>query len=464
MGMRDDYKFLQIKDALPCLNQKVNLIGVIVEHSVPRWTKGTDCFCSLKIIDESHQGPGITVNIFCEDMEKLPRVASAGDIILLAHIVMKNHGCDVYALFNKKFSAFALYEGKYCSDLNPYQISSKFHPRDQDKKFIAELREWLAGFQLEAGSKESSLLREIREGERFDLVCKILHKCEVTEDKWMIFVWDGTDAPPVTIQSKLEDEVENPLPLQLEPMPLSREILCTFPAVGTILRVIIDQGNEKLGIHLLNTGKWVRFVNIICEVHAGLWRGVIKPFTKLQCFPDEDPLILQRQRLYDERIFSKWERMPFTSFPWHSRITETDYRHVPFVTLMDVLTCLKVTAKFKCVVRAVAAYPWQAEDFCSPSGTYRIRLTLEDPTARIHAFVYAKDGEKFFEGYPPVDVLKRKRNKLLGVDESECGKRINDAPTRNPPWIECCLKSYYLVKTDAWGSRNYRIFGTKLVG
>ncbi|XP_057952664.1 protection of telomeres protein 1a-like isoform X10 [Malania oleifera] len=423
MGMRDDYKFLQIKDALPCLNQKVNLIGVIVEHSVPRWTKGTDCFCSLKIIDESHQGPGITVNIFCEDMEKLPRVASAGDIILLAHIVEPQIG----------------------------ELEKPCLVSTVDLPFLK-------------GSKESSLLREIREGERFDLVCKILHKCEVTEDKWMIFVWDGTDAPPVTIQSKLEDEVENPLPLQLEPMPLSREILCTFPAVGTILRVIIDQGNEKLGIHLLNTGKWVRFVNIICEVHAGLWRGVIKPFTKLQCFPDEDPLILQRQRLYDERIFSKWERMPFTSFPWHSRITETDYRHVPFVTLMDVLTCLKVTAKFKCVVRAVAAYPWQAEDFCSPSGTYRIRLTLEDPTARIHAFVYAKDGEKFFEGYPPVDVLKRKRNKLLGVDESECGKRINDAPTRNPPWIECCLKSYYLVKTDAWGSRNYRIFGTKLVG
>ena len=57
-----------------------------------------------------------------------------------------------------------------------------------------------------------------------------------------------------------------------------------------------------------------------------------------------------------------------------------------------VLHTLQVTAKFKCVVRVVAMVPWHAKDFCSPSGTYRMRLTLEDPTARIHSFVYAEDG------------------------------------------------------------------------
>lgn len=56
------------------------------------------------------------------------------------------------------------------------------------------------------------------------------------------------------------------------------------------------------------------------------------------------------------------------------------------------LMTLQVTAKFKCVVRFVAAFPWRVEDFRSPHGTYRIRFTLEDPTARVHAFVYAEDG------------------------------------------------------------------------
>lgn len=53
---------------------------------------------------------------------------------------------------------------------------------------------------------------------------------------------------------------------------------------------------------------------------------------------------------------------------------------------------LKVPARFKCVVRVVAAMPCQAEYLRSSDGTYRMRLTLEDSTARIHAFVIAEDG------------------------------------------------------------------------
>ncbi|XAR63970.1 hypothetical protein NMG60_11024143 [Bertholletia excelsa] len=390
----DDYRFLQIVDARAAINQRVNLIGVIIETSIPRHSKGTDCFCTIKVVDESYSKPGISINFFAEDMEKLPQVESAGDIILVSHVVMKTHGPEVYGLYNKKFSSFALYEGKYSTNNSPYQVSPKFRPRDQDKKFITGLRKWL------------------------------------------------------------EDEMQNSLPLLLEPFALSRDILCTFPTVGTVLRVIGDQGCEKLGIHL-KSGRWVKFVNVICERHAGLWRGLLLPSTKLRYFHNDDPIILQSQRYYDERLASKWARMPLISFPWHSRVTETDYEDVPFVTLMDVLTYPEVTAKFRCVVRVIAAFPWRAEDFRSSLGTYRIRLTLEDPTARIHAFIYAEDGEELFGGYPAVDVLTRKRNILLGINEND--------DNRNPPWVECCLKSYYINKSDAWGSRNYRIFATRIV-
>uniref|UniRef100_A0A5B7BNF8 Putative protection of telomeres protein 1b-like isoform X1 n=1 Tax=Davidia involucrata TaxID=16924 RepID=A0A5B7BNF8_DAVIN len=458
----DDYKFLQIVDAMASINQRVNLIGVVVETSIPKQSRGTDCFCKIRIVDESHSSPGISVNIFAETMEKLPHVESAGDIIQLSRVVMKTHGQEVYALFNKKFSSFALFEGKHGTNFVPYQVSPNFHPRDQDKKFIVGLRKWSADKELDAGSNKFLSLKEIREGEHLNLLCKVLHICEVTKGRWMLFLWDGTDTPPVIIKSKLEDEMENPLPLQLEPFPLSRDILCTFPAVGTVLRVIVDQGSEKLGLHLLKTGRWVKIVNIIFDFHAGLWRGLLMPFTKLRYLPNDDHLVLLTERFYNERVLSKWDRMPFLSFPWPCHITETDYEDVPFVTLMNVLTYSQVTAKFRCVVRVVAAFPWRAEDFRSPHGTYRIRLTLEDPTARIHAFVYAEDGEKFFGGSPSVDVMTRKRNMLLGVTENDDGKEIKDGP-RNPPWVQCCLKSYYLSKSDIWGSRNYRVFATKLV-
>ncbi|GER32953.1 protection of telomeres 1 protein [Striga asiatica] len=466
----DDYKFMRIVDAVTCVNQKVNLIGVVVETSLPKKSKGT-----ARIIDESWTAPGIFINFFAETMEKLPNLECVGDIVIVSHVVVINllslhivlvkmRGSDVYALFNKKFSSFALFEGRQHSgkELVPYQISSKYKPREEDKKFVTALRRWTVQHKIE-GINEYLSLREIKEDERVNLLCKILHVCQVKEDEWVIFVWDGTDTPPASVDSKLEDEIENPIPLQLEMPPLSRDTLCTFPSVGTVLRMFVDQGNEKLGITLLKTNRWVKLIGVKCEVRAASRCAMLMPFSKLCYLPDDDSVVIERLRSYSERISSKWGRIPFTSFPWPSHITETDHPDIAFVTLMDVLTHPEVTYKFRCVVRVVAIFPWRAEDFTSHNGVYRVRLTLEDPTARIHAFLYAEDGRKFFGDVDSGDKITRKRNMLLGnADDGDATAMKN--VSRNPPWIQCCLKSYYLDKSNIWGSRNYRIFGTTIVG
>uniref|UniRef100_M1BWJ1 Protection of telomeres 1 protein n=1 Tax=Solanum tuberosum TaxID=4113 RepID=M1BWJ1_SOLTU len=185
--------------------------------------------------------------------------------------------------------------------------------------------------------------------------------------------------------------MENPLPLQPVDFILQRDVLCTLPPLGTVLRVIVDRCNEKLGINFLKSNRWVKLINIRCELHAALWHAVLMPFTRVCYLSDEDDIVLQRMSQYDERRKSKWGWMPLSSFPWSSDIAETDYPNVPFVSLMRALANPKVIGKFHCVVRVVAAFPWLAEDFRSPSGVYRIRLTLEDPTARIHAYLYKED-------------------------------------------------------------------------
>ncbi|XP_022137389.1 protection of telomeres protein 1a-like isoform X2 [Momordica charantia] len=450
MESRDDYKFMEIRDAIASINQKVNLIAVIIEFGFPRRTKGTDYFCAVKIVDQSQPKPGITANIFAESLEKLPHVASAGDIIQLSRVVMKTHQGEIYVVFNKKFSSFALYEGQYGTSFQPYDVSPKFQPRDLDKKFILSLRDWLVGFELDEGSTNFSFVRDIKESKHVNLICKD------AQDGALAFVWDGTDAQPISIDTKLANEIDNAH--QLGPM-LPRDKLCTLPSVGSILRLIFDKGTEKQSLCVLESGKWVKFINVLCEMQVGFFQIVVTAFSKLRYMPEEDHAIQARQRSYEERLASKLGRISFWSFPWPSPITEVDYNDEPFVTLMDVLTYPKVTAKFKCVVRVVAVYPLQAKDFCSPEGTYRVRLSLEDSTARIHALLYAEDGCKFFDGHPSVDALTRKRNKLLGVSAS--GE--NEASIRNPPWVQCCLKSYYLNKQDLWGSRRYRLFGTRLV-
>lgn len=89
--------------------------------------------------------------------------------------------------------------------------------------------------------------------------------------------------------------MEDPLPLQLEASPLSRDTLCTFPPVGTVLRMVTDRGNKKLGINFLKPNKWVKVVQVKCEVHAGLWRAVLMPSSMVYYLPNND-LILERER------------------------------------------------------------------------------------------------------------------------------------------------------------------------
>uniref|UniRef100_A0A166HUI8 Telomeric single stranded DNA binding POT1/Cdc13 domain-containing protein n=1 Tax=Daucus carota subsp. sativus TaxID=79200 RepID=A0A166HUI8_DAUCS len=382
------------------------------------------------------------------------------DALIAINQKMKTHNSEVYALFNKRSASFALYEGKGGSKFVPYQVSSKFRGREQDKKFIAGLRQWLGDSQLDSGEDDLLSLKDIRENEHLNLVCKVLHICEVTKDERILFVWDGTDTP-VAKQKKQEDNVEDLLPLQLECPPLQLDVIRMFPTVGTVLRVYIDSGSEELGLHILKTGRWVQFMKMKCEIRKGMWCGVLMPFTKIRYLVDDNKHVFMCQRDYDERLKLEFGRMPWMSFPWPSHITETDYPNVSFCTLMDVLTYPEVTAKFKCVVQVIDVYPWRVEDFHSPLGTCRIRLTLEDPTARIHAYVYAEDGVHFFGGSQPIDVLKRKRNMLLGI--CSCDSNESKNALRDTPWVQCCIKSYYLDKHNTWGSRRYRIFGTRLV-
>ncbi|KAF7813516.1 protection of telomeres protein 1b isoform X1 [Senna tora] len=463
MGTTEHYKFLPIRDAMKSINQKVNVMGIIFEFGFPKRTRGTDYCCTLKIIDESHHQTGMSVNIFAETSEGLPHVAANGDIIQLSNVVVKTHGGEVNAVFNKKFSSFALYSGKDTDDFVPYQVSSKFHRRDMDKNFVVKLRKWLVNFHLFEDSSNFPMLREIKEGDCCNLACKILHFCEAVNDEWMFFVWDGTDAPPNSISAKVEDEMHNPFPLHLEPTPLPRELLCTFPTVGSILRITYDQGIEKNHTQILHIDKWVKIVNMRLEVHAGLWRGVLTPYTKLRFTPNDDCLVLERQRwlstLLARKITENIRSVIRLCFPF----TETNHDNVLPVTLMDVLTHSEVTAKFRCTARVVAATPWPAEKFFSPIGAYRMRLTLEDPTARIHAYVYAEDGVTLFEGKSDNNILTDKMNILLGVTVCDNGTVVKRA-LRNPPWVHLCLKSFYTSKHDVWGSRRYRIFDTKIVG
>lgn len=254
--------------------------------------------------------------------------------------------------------------------------------------------------------------------------------------------------PPCSFVAKSER-----LPLCVEPeMMLPTHVLRTFPTFGSVLRIIVENVTEKQAIQCLQPGQHVKFLNLFLQVNMGLWSATFSPSTKMQYTMSREMQSFSPQR---EKFSSRWN--PITrciSSPSHSGITGVAHEDAPFVTLMDILTYSNVTAKFRCVVRFIQVFPRDVRNFHDLNGKFKLLAILEDATARIHASLYADEGDKFF-GCDPSDeeALIKKLNKLLG------GDRINEAP-RNPPWVQCCLFSYYRNKNDLWGSRRFRIFDT----
>ncbi|XP_010452557.1 PREDICTED: protection of telomeres protein 1b [Camelina sativa] len=448
MEIRDDYKFLRIQDAFKALHLHVNLIGVIVELG---FSTGSDCSCTLKIVDPWHSGSGLPVKFVARTTQTLPRVESIGDIILLSRVKIVLINRKITALCNETSSSstFALFNGKHGVGFVPYQSLPKFLIREQDKSFLSNLREWLITYKFEDGSCCFTPLKDIKEGECSNLSCLIVHISKVYKDKWYIYVWDGTELPPCNILVKSER-----LPLCVEPDMLPTYILRKFPTFGSVLRIIVDRVSEKQAIHCLQPGQHVKFLNIFFQVNMGLWNATFTPSTKMQYTVSREMQAFSPQSMRGEKFSSRWNPITRCISRSHSGITGVAHEDAPFVSLMDILTYHNVTAKFRCIVRFIQVYPQDIRKLRDSNGKIKLLAILEDATARIHASLYADEGEKFFGcDQSDEEAIVKKMNRLLGGEEME------QVP-RNPPWVQCCLVSFYKHKMDQWGSRRFRIFDT----
>lgn len=106
----------------------------------------------------------------------------------------------------------------------------------------------------------------------------------------------------VLLKHSLNAEGEDPLPLNLDIVPLSRKILQTFPCVGTVFRIVVRKYFEE--IPQLSDGCWVKLCNLTCELHYGIWRGLLHGSSKVHILSDEDENVKSNMR-YD-----------CFSFPW----------------------------------------------------------------------------------------------------------------------------------------------------
>ncbi|MCO5581580.1 hypothetical protein L7F22_035468 [Adiantum nelumboides] len=401
----------------------------------------------------------------------------------------------------KHGASFLVFDGKDGLGHTPYQVSShNYTLQDHDCQIIDLLRSWSRSQPLNSGSSDYLVtISGIKEGSYFDLCCKIMAVYHQESSHVIIlYVWDGTDAPPAYLavssatqgrDGNNQDPVAESRPEGLP--PISREAVSTFPPLGTVLPVIPDIPIEELPLQLPTPGSWIKFRNLTCRIRNGIYEAVFVHESKISFLPPTSDLAAKCERNFQERTHDESGCLPqWASKPLHS-ITVTDYEHISFSTLRQILNHQQVTFKFRCLVRVISIFPSAIEEFCVQQSSstfpsmlpnwqegppkagymYRLRLTLEDPTARINAYLCDVDAEHFFNGHPATDLhnasatkgaLQRKVQELLGLEEySSYGSSKSDI-RYNPPWIKCCLKSYYLQKENPWETRRYKIFGTIL--
>lgn len=90
--------------------------------------------------------------------------------------------------------------------------------------------------------------------------------------------------------NSLELKGSRSFPLHFEDFPLSIEVLYTFPAFGSVLRVSTSQSFKEIP-RLLGGGQWVRLLNMFCELHNGIWNGTLQFFSEIQLLSDEDSIV-----------------------------------------------------------------------------------------------------------------------------------------------------------------------------
>lgn len=307
---------------------------------------------------------------------------------------MKIYKGDYYIQYQKRRSSFALFEGKGWGDA-AYQTSADYVPTRHGKDLLQQLKSWLLDPSRTSTVSCLCRMKDIKIGTEIDLVCKVLYILALSTDEWMMFVWDGTDTPPLTFTQELDVEGESPLPLHFEIMPFNM----TVPHVGSILRVVVGKHFKEV-VQLQRGDKWIRLCNMTCITEFGIWKGLLQNTCKIRFLGEVDANVKLNIEEYKTRIASQ-VRQPLTCFPRPTSITELDFEDcddVPYFSLRESLLRPERSQRFKSIVRVVEAYPWRTHELQLDRGCCQISLTLEDPTARIRAYV--KDVVKSSISFP----------------------------------------------------------------
>ncbi|KAL0927612.1 hypothetical protein M5K25_001803 [Dendrobium thyrsiflorum] len=279
-----EYFYLTLRDAKKSLNMRINLMAKVSKIGTVLKSRGSDYVFVPRLVDRYESPPGLSVNLFAGQTTS-SQVYWRYNLPSACRV---NNG-EFFCTFNGKLSSFALFNGEAVMDLSPYQRSINYQAADNDRMFLMQLRTTSENLQPEQvlGESISTLFCNLKVEENLTIVCKVLHASETSAGDLVLFVWDATDSPLVTLQIDLDMEGQGQNLLHPEVPLLSREALCAFPPVGTIIRLTVSKDFQNIS-HIKGVGCWVKLGNVVFELQSGLWKGALTPDSYVQILSDED--------------------------------------------------------------------------------------------------------------------------------------------------------------------------------
>lgn len=493
------YEELAIACERPSVN---NIYAVVTEFSIPRRSRGTDFVSNLLLVDPSSEGRmgAAEMLAFAPSEAQLPRVRQAGDIIRLHRVKVQFYNGKPQ-LIGKIASgaqgapfAFCLFDSALEGGEEPYQCSSsRFHWDRREGAMLHALRHYVAAsnvYQLAPRSEYVKTIQELRPHTFVDLVVKVVGYGEVAaggSPSWgVIFAWDGTDTLPVPygcdmrtcdeerVSPELQQRVEALAPI---PFPLQDGDGPPLPALGTVLPIVVQGGQQLLGSSLPGLGTWVKLRNVGVRIVSSQVQAYYTRASKWAPWQEEVQALQAYQRRLALNQVAGWAPEDPTRL-----LARSLHPHRPYTPIRQVVqeTPCGVARKYRVLARVMAHTPTDpalmthTSEECGlggPSGrngtsaavrVYTLKLLLEDATGQVDALLFGEDAAVFFGEPPPLG------KELVGGGDA--AGRLVDSLERlmgkgyqgeGGPWVDVCLKAYYSPDaSDAWENRHYMIFDT----
>ncbi|KAK3940751.1 hypothetical protein QBC46DRAFT_458793 [Diplogelasinospora grovesii] len=212
--------FIVIRDILdesipPYPGKLIDVIGVVKDHRLPVPTNGTDFKAALTLYDLTTQDGdnGIVFNIFRPEAE-MPQV-SAGDVVMIFQVKVQRFRSDPISLISSRYTtcisvysapkipkppasaevALLPHRGHFSRGPNSKEneYASYFY-HEIDKDFVPDPAEFQKRAATSLNIKQKfSLLKDVREGNFYDLIVQICREPFVFMDRVTLYVSDYTE-------------------------------------------------------------------------------------------------------------------------------------------------------------------------------------------------------------------------------------------------------------------------------